>query len=178
MIKSFLEKNEVFIGCVVVLIWSMMFLFLGVAIGLEQKEKVPVFIETPAPTTVAPDQETTPTEITTTTAKKTYEEVELIATAYCPCEICCGEWALTRPTDENGKPIVYTASGEPATHGRTIAVDPDFIPFGTKVIIDGHTYIAQDTGSAIEGNHIDIFFSSHEEACMFGCQTVTAYIER
>lgn len=37
------------------------------------------------------------------------EWIEAVATAYCSCEICCGEWALNRP---NG--IVYTASGAAA----------------------------------------------------------------
>ena len=51
-----------------------------------------------------------------------------------------------------------------ATEGRTIAVDPEVIPYGTKVLIDGHTYIAEDTGGAIKGNKIDIFVDSHQEA--------------
>ncbi len=34
------------------------------------------------------------------------EWIDAVATAYCPCEICCGKWALNRPDD-----IVYTASG-------------------------------------------------------------------
>lgn len=34
------------------------------------------------------------------------EWIDAVATAYCPCEICCGKWALNRPDG-----IVYTASG-------------------------------------------------------------------
>lgn len=101
-----------------------------------------------------------------------------MATAYCGCEHCCGEWALTRPTDEYGEPIIYTASGARATAGITIAVDPTFIPCGTEVIIDGHTYIVQDCGGAIQGNRIDVYFDSHEAACQFGRQTVTALIKK
>jgi hypothetical protein len=33
------------------------------------------------------------------------EWIDAVATAYCPCEICCGKWALNRPDG-----IVYTAS--------------------------------------------------------------------
>ena len=46
------------------------------------------------------------------TEKETENEPELIslgmftATAYCPCEKCCGKYALSRPIDENGNPIV------------------------------------------------------------------------
>lgn len=102
-------------------------------------------------------------------------------TAYCPCEICCGYWAKTRPLDENGEPIVYTASGALARAGVTIAVDPYVIPHGTEVWFEGPTgmqkYIAQDTGSAVEGNHIDLYFDSHAEALAWGSQTREVFCE-
>ena len=91
-------------------------------------------------------------------------------TAYCPCEDCCGYWATIRPTDENGNPIVYTASGAIAEAGTTIAVDPNIIPYGSKVKINDHIYIAQDTGGAIVGNCVDIYFDNHQEALVFGVQ--------
>ena len=84
-------------------------------------------------------------------------------TYYCACEICCGSWANNRP---NG--IVYTASGAVAEAGKTIAVDPDLIPYGTEVIIDGHTYTAQDCGGAIQGYRIDIYCDSHQDALQKG----------
>ena len=40
------------------------------------------------------------------------EWIDAVATAYCPCEICCGIWALNRPDG-----IVYTASGAIAEEG-------------------------------------------------------------
>lgn len=67
----------------------------------------------------------------------------MTVTAYCPCEKCCGAYS-------NG----YTATGVKATQGVTIATDPDVIPMGTEVEIDGHIYIAQDVGGAISGNRI------------------------
>lgn len=75
-------------------------------------------------------------------------------TYYCPCSICCGEWA-------NG----ITATGTTAVEGRTIAVDPSVIPYGTQVIINGNVYTAEDCGGAIKGNRIDIYMNSHE-ACL------------
>lgn len=91
-----------------------------------------------------------------------------IATAYCPCEKCCGEWAKNRP---NG--IVYTASGEIAEEGVTIAADWEVLPPGTEVEIDGiGTKIVHDKGSAIKGNRIDIYFESHQKALDFGVQDV------
>lgn len=91
-------------------------------------------------------------------------------TAYCACKKCCGYWATVRPLDKNGNPIVYTATGAIATEGRTIAVDPNVIPYGTRVMIDGNVYVAEDCGGGIKGNVIDIYFADHEEAVKWGKQ--------
>lgn len=84
---------------------------------------------------------------------------EYVITAYCPCMKCCG------------KSDGITASGEKAVEGVTVAADTNILPFGTKVIIDGNTYIVQDRGGAIKGNRIDLYFDSHQEALNFGRQT-------
>lgn len=106
------------------------------------------------------------------TTEKTYTEKEMIITAYCPCEKCCGVYATNRQKDKNGNDIVLTASGKEAKAGRTVAVDPRYIPYGTEIIIDGKTYIAEDCGGAIKGeDKIDIYFASHSEALSFGKQT-------
>ena len=86
-------------------------------------------------------------------------------TAYCPCFSCCGEYSMNRP---NG--IVYTASGAEAQAYHTIAVDTDVIPLGAWVEIDGHTYHAEDVGGGVCGNHIDVYFDSHDDAVEFGRQ--------
>lgn len=86
-------------------------------------------------------------------------------TAYCTCEICCGKYS----PEVTGK-ISHTASGTVPLEGRTVAVDPDVIPIGSVVIINGHSYIAEDTGSAVKGNVIDIYFDSHQRALEWGCQ--------
>ena len=52
-------------------------------------------------------------------------------TYYCACEICCDV--------ETG----ITATGTPVVEGRTIAVDPSVIPYGTQVIINGHVFTAE-----------------------------------
>lgn len=83
---------------------------------------------------------------------------EFRLTAYCACEICC---------DDSADGI--TATGTKPVQGRTIAVDEDVIPFGYEVIINGHTYIAEDNAvNAITGREISIFFDTHEEAEEFG----------
>lgn len=85
-------------------------------------------------------------------------------TAYCACEICNGKWAG------------QTATGVVPKEGRTIAVDPKVIPYGTHVIIYGHEYIAEDCGGGIKGNRIDIFFESHQAANDFGVRYADVYI--
>lgn len=94
-----------------------------------------------------------------------YTELTVTATAYCACENCCG------------KADGITATGTKATAGRTIAVDPSVIPYGTEVIINGHTYVAEDCGGAVKGNCIDIYFDSHAEALEFGRQQLIVSIK-
>lgn len=95
---------------------------------------------------------------------------EFQLTAYCPCMKCCGK------TDG------ITATGTTATEGRTIAVDPSVIPYGSIVTLyfaDGtsHTYTAEDCGGAIKENRIDVFFDDHETARAFGVQSAMVYVE-
>ena len=96
---------------------------------------------------------------------------EFTLTAYCPDSCCCGKWASG-----------YTATGTLATEGRTIAVDPKVIPYGTRVLLiwpDGtqHNYIAEDCGGGVNGSHIDVFFNDHQAARVFGVQSAMAYLE-
>lgn len=94
---------------------------------------------------------------------------EFKLTAYCPCKKCCGK-------DESDPYYGITASGAHATANHTIAVDPRVIPMGSEVIINGHTYVAEDVGGAIKENRIDIYFDSHQEALTFGVQYATVYV--
>lgn len=97
-------------------------------------------------------------------------------TAYCSCSICCGEWAYNRPIDENGNEIVYGSTGERLIAGISIAVDPDIIPYNSNVIINGRIYTAHDTGGAINGNRIDVYFNNHQDALNFGVQYADVYV--
>lgn len=83
-------------------------------------------------------------------------------TAYCPCEICCEQWAAS--------PVNKVGSCEVGVYqGTSIAVDPDKIPYGSKVYIEGvGVRIATDCGGAIQGNRIDVYFSNHQDAWDFG----------
>lgn len=71
--------------------------------------------------------------------------------------------------DENHPQYGITASGTKVTEGRTIAVDPKVIPIGWWVFIEGIGFRrAEDTGSAIKGNKIDVYFGSQKTAEKFG----------
>jgi 3D (Asp-Asp-Asp) domain-containing protein len=94
-----------------------------------------------------------------------YKEIEVVATAYCPCEECSEGYGT------------MTATGTTATEGRTIAVDPKVIPYGTNVLIGDRLYVAEDCGGLIKGNKIDIYFDNHKKVENFGKQKLTAYLE-
>lgn len=68
-----------------------------------------------------------------------------------------------------------TSTGATPTVGRTIAVDPSVIPYGSRVVINGHTYVAEDCGGAIKGNKIDIFVGSESEAYQKGVYHTNVY---
>ena len=59
----------------------------------------------------------------------------------------------------------------------TIAVDPTVIPIGSKVYVDGYGYaIAADTGGAIKGNKVDLYFNSEGECSSWGRKQVQVKI--
>lgn len=56
---------------------------------------------------------------------------------------------------------------------KVIAVDPNVIPLGSKVYVEGYgEAIAGDTGGAIKGNKIDIHVPTKKEAYNWGVRTV------
>ncbi|WHY97726.1 G5 and 3D domain-containing protein [Peribacillus simplex] len=56
---------------------------------------------------------------------------------------------------------------------KIIAVDPNVIPMGSKVYVEGYGYaVAADKGGAIKGNRIDVFFSSKNDAYRWGVKRV------
>lgn len=118
--------------------------------------------EASAPKAEAPAPESTP-------ALVSLGEFKL--TAYCACEKCCGK----APDDPR---YGITAYGYEVTAGRTVAVDPKVIPIGSEIIINGHTYVAEDVGGAIKENRVDIYFNTHQEALEFGVQYAEVFINQ
>lgn len=71
-----------------------------------------------------------------------------------------------------------TATGTKPIFGKTIAVDPTIIPYGTRVYIPefDKTFIAEDCGGGIKGNKIDIYMNTEKECLNWGVQNITIYI--
>lgn len=74
-----------------------------------------------------------------------------------------------------------TATGTLARVGA-IAVDPDLIPYGTRMFIvtnDGkYVYgiaTAEDCGGGVNGSHVDLFFDTVSECWQFGVRQCTIY---
>lgn len=93
---------------------------------------------------------------------------DVTVTHYDCCVECCG------------KADGITASGVRATPGVTVAVDPDVIPLGADVLVDygdGEIcyYRADDTGSGVVGNHIDLCVADHQTAVQLGRRTATVW---
>lgn len=84
--------------------------------------------------------------------------------------------AYTAAADECGKSDGITASGLKVKENETIACPRQF-PFGTKLNIYGMgTYICEDRGGAIKGNHIDIYMKTKRDAFAFGRRELVAQV--
>ena len=151
---------------IAVILLALIFLISAIRIAKNSSKKEPDF------KLVYAEVETTIVATNSPTAVPTEQPTDLPLTslgvcritAYCACSACCG------------KSDGITASGTKATEGRTIAVDPNIIPYGTKVVINGHTYIAEDCGGAIDNTDIDIFMDSHQEALIYGVQYAEVFV--
>lgn len=69
-----------------------------------------------------------------------------------------------------------TSTGVKAQVNHTIAVDPEIIPYGSKVMIDGQIYVAEDCGGAIKNNVIDVWVENQSNS--FGVKYTEIYIKR
>jgi 3D (Asp-Asp-Asp) domain-containing protein len=89
-------------------------------------------------------------------------EGQFVLTAYALDKTCTGK-------SPQMPGFGITASGTHAKVGVTVAVDPKVIAYGSLIYISGIGWrIAEDTGGAIKGHHIDVLVNSYEEAIRFG----------
>ncbi|MCH8204825.1 MAG: 3D domain-containing protein [Candidatus Hydrogenedentes bacterium] len=107
-----------------------------------------------------------------------YSRVErmMTVTAYCDCKVCTGwerNWRFppvfaSGPNKGERKKVGVTATGTKARRG-TIAADTSRYPFGTRMKVPGYGKgTVEDVGSAIKGEHIDLFFKDHKDAQRWG----------
>ena len=86
-------------------------------------------------------------------------------------------WYSPKELGKESASQLRTSRGLIPKEGRTIAVDPKVIPYGTTVYIEGYGYfIAEDCGGAIKGNRIDIFTNSHSHAISQGRKVANVWI--
>lgn len=95
---------------------------------------------------------------------------EYTITAYCPCEICCGEYAHTN--------YAVGSSGNRLLQGYSVA---SFLPAGTKIMLNNKVYTSEDTpadyiGKRYNNKVIDVYFETHEEAAAFGKQKQEVFL--
>lgn len=96
------------------------------------------------------------------------KEMTMTATAYSAvdCTGCDGSGVTATGINLKANPNM-----------KVISVDPNVIPLGTKVWVEGYgNAIAGDTGGAIKGNRIDIHVPSHSEALGYGMKKVKVKI--
>ena len=84
-------------------------------------------------------------------------------TGYCGCEKCSGGHMLTY-------------SGTVPTANHTISADLNLFPLGTKLRIGDIIYTVEDKGSAVNGNVLDIYYDTHEEALAKGTYTAEVFV--
>lgn len=128
---------------------------------------------TPSPTpkpTPTPTPSPTPSPTPTPTPTPAMESLgTFTCTGYCACTKCCGAYA--EGITASGVKVHYDEDGE-----TTCAVDPSVISLGSLLWIDGRYYRAEDTGSAVKGNIVDLYFESHDEASAYGSQKHEVFI--
>ncbi|MDO5726011.1 MAG: 3D domain-containing protein [Tissierellia bacterium] len=90
--------------------------------------------------------------------------------------------AYDASAESNGKWAGITALGTKLRPG-VVAVDPKVIPLGTKLYIESTDgwpdygfAVAEDTGGAIKGNRIDLFFQSRNTVYKFGRRNVIVHV--
>lgn len=99
-----------------------------------------------------------------------FEQITVVATAYVSdCKGCIG---ITKGGTDV-RDTIYHDSGY-----RIIATDPNIIPLGSLVEINGQRFIADDIGGAIKGHRIDILMESESQALEFGIKEVDVTILR
>jgi 3D (Asp-Asp-Asp) domain-containing protein len=98
-----------------------------------------------------------------------WKTMRMRVTGYCACSGCCG-------SSSDG----ITANMHRIRRGDVFAAADKKIPFGTRIIIPGYnrgrSIEVKDRGGLIRGNHLDLYFSSHQTAQKWGVKDLNVRI--
>lgn len=130
--------------------------------GTKSEQAVPTNTAVPANTA---EQEKTVSKSETTNQSDIEKEITVRATAYtADCQGCIGTTATGVDLKSN-------------PDAKVVAVDPSVIPLGSKVYVEGYGYAtAEDTGSAIKGNRVDVFIPNEQDALNWGVKKVKVQV--
>ncbi|MCS6802152.1 MAG: ubiquitin-like domain-containing protein [Chloroflexota bacterium] len=120
------------------------------------REVIRSWIETPPqPRVVARGTKLVFAEITTDSGE--------VATAWAKIRVYVTAYNATSAGKPKGSPgFGITSTGKRAGRG-IIAVDPAYIPYGTRIYVPGYGIgVADDTGGGLRGPHIDLCFDDDE----------------
>ena len=117
-----------------------------------------------------------PTEIRSEVLVGTVEETDAAQDKYHKYREVAMEVSYYTNNDEGMDGRGITAMGTMTTQGRTIAMSTQY-ELGTRIIIDGHEYVNEDTGSYIVGNRVDIYVEDKETAYRLGRVTKIVKVE-
>lgn len=117
-----------------------------------------------------PCPEVTPDDFYSSVENVTNHSAVFKVTHYCGCSKCCGKYS------GGSESVAYGASGKRLEALVSVAVDPSVISLGTVLHdAEGKLYRAEDTGSGIKGNRIDLFVGNHQEALNMGVREMKLY---
>lgn len=145
------------IGCIAIFI-------VGLSFG--KPDKIAYVEPMPRQTVQVAAEEQAKREVEEVSRSKNSRTMILEVSAYNP----------TDPKQCSGTGLAY--DGRPAIPGKTIAVDPEYIPLGSKIHVPGYgTFIAHDTGSYIKGNRVDLALATNDECWKLGRRDITCEVE-
>lgn len=138
------------------------------SLGTQEKTAVTTSNPTKSETTTTEPNTTEVTETIAVTNPTTTEKETSTKVAVIPFETSLGYFKITVycPSSDGGRWGYQTSTGAKSTHLKTCAVDPNVIPMGSTIKINGLTLKAVDTGNKVKGNVVDIFYDGTRDEAM------------
>ena len=118
---------------------------------------------TTKPTTTTKPETTIRSEIISEAIKKVERERPNDPNKYFLTDLGKFRISFYNPGSDNGAWGYATATGVRSEHLATCAVDPNVIPLGSVIVVNGLTLKCVDVGGAVKGKTIDIFFDGSEK---------------